>query len=98
MKNRENLLLLLFGPTVHLVGIDMLSQDVIRGLVMILLGAFLTILGSYRQWVYPKNVSKLWLILPGFITAFGYLPLILLRENTSGTLSERFKRIFPDSR
>ena len=95
MKTRENLILLLFGPTVTVVGIDMLSRDFIRGLVIILMSAFLTILGSYYQWVYPKNRSKLWLIIPGFFTAFGYVPLMLLKESTSGTLSERFRRVFP---
>ncbi|MFC1913721.1 hypothetical protein ACFLXF_00380 [Chloroflexota bacterium] len=98
MKERENILLLLFGPTVHMVGIDMLPKEFLSALVFIVCGAFLTIIGSYYQWIYPKNRSKLWLILPGLITAFAYFPLILLPEDTSGTLAERFKRIFPDGK
>ena len=37
MKKRENILLLLFGPTVKAVGLDMLSRDVFRGLGIILM-------------------------------------------------------------
>jgi hypothetical protein len=98
MRGRENILLLLSGPTIHLIGIDQLPSGVVEGLVFVICGAFLTIVGSYYQWIYPKNRSKLWLILPGLITAFAYLPLILLPEDTSGTVAERFKRIMPDGK
>jgi len=62
------------------VGIDLLSRDVFRGLLIILGAIFLTVVGSYYQWVEPKNRSKLWLLLPGLFTAFGYFPLMLLGE------------------
>ena len=80
MKTRENMLLLLCVPTVIVVGIDMLSRDVFRGLIIILMSVFLTTIGSSYEWVNPKNRSKLWLFFPLTFSAFGYVPLILLRE------------------
>jgi len=80
MNKKGNTLLLLFGPTVIVVGFDTLSQNVVSGLVIMLMAAFVTIVGSYYQWVYPKNRSKLWLILPCIFLWFGYIPLMLLRK------------------
>ena len=80
MKIRESILLLLCGPTLTVFGIDMLSRDASRGLIIILMSVFLTTLGSYWQWVEPKNRSKLWLLFPVIFSAFGYAPLILLGE------------------
>lgn len=80
MGKRENRLLLLFGPTGIVVGFDTLSRDVVIGSVLMLMAAFVTIFGSYNQWVYPKNRSKLWLILPCIFLWFGYVPLMLLKE------------------
>lgn len=78
MKTRENMLLLLSGPTIMIVGIDMISKDTSRGLIIILMSAFLTSIGSAYQWVNPKNRNKLWLLFPISFSAFGYVPLILL--------------------
>ena len=78
MKTRENILLLLCGPTVMVVGIDMLSRDTFRGLIIISMSVFVTIIGSFYQWVEPKNRSKLWLLFPAIFSAFGYVPLVLL--------------------
>ena len=72
--------LLLFGPTLIVVGIDLLSRDVIRGSILLLAAPSLTVVGSYYQWLEPKNRSKLWLLFPGLFTVFGYLPLMLLKE------------------
>ncbi|MFC1969566.1 hypothetical protein ACFLVF_03665 [Chloroflexota bacterium] len=80
MNQRGNSLLLLFGPAVTVVGIDTLSRNVVIGLVIMLMATFITIVGSYYQWVFPKNRSMLWLILPCFFLWFGYIPLMLLRE------------------
>ena len=95
MTARLYILLLLFGPTMTVVGIDALSREFTRGLVIILLAHLSTIIASYYQWVSPKNRSKLWLIIPGVFSALGYVPLMLLKEDTSGTLNDRFKRVFP---
>ena len=95
MKTRENILLLLCGPAVIVVGIDMLSKDVFRGLMIILMSVFLTIIGSSYQWVNPKNRSKLWLLFPAIFSAFGYVPLILLREKKRiiNRIGERFTSV-----
>ena len=89
-------LLLLFGPAMTVVGIDVLSREVIRGLVIISSAHLITIIASYYQWVSPKHRSRLWLIFPGIFSALGYVHLIFLKEDTSGTLSDRFNRIFPE--
>ena len=95
MKTRENILLLLCGPTVIVVGIDMLSKDVPRGLIIILMSVFLTSIGSSYQWVNPKNRSKLWLFFPVTFSAFGYVPLILLKEKKRiiTRIGERFTSV-----
>ena len=80
MGTRGNTLILLFGPALTVVGIDTLSQGVFRGLSIIFLAAFVAVIGSYYQWVEPKNRSKLWLIFPELLTAFGYIPLIVLKK------------------
>ena len=80
MGKSGNTLILLFGPAVTVVGINFLSTDVLRGLVIILLAVSLTVVGSYYQWIEPKNRSKLWLIFPGLFTAFGYIPLVVIRR------------------
>jgi len=80
MGKSGNTLILLFGPAVTVVGIDSLVTDGLRGLWIILLASLLTVIGSYYQWIGPKNRSKLWLILPGLFTGFGYFPLMLLKE------------------
>ncbi|MFC1901881.1 hypothetical protein ACFLX3_03025 [Chloroflexota bacterium] len=92
MKTRENMLLLLCGPTVTIVGIDILSKDATRGLIIILMSVFLTSIGSNNQWVNPKNRSNLWLFFPVAFSAFGYIPLILLRERKRiiTSIGERF--------
>jgi hypothetical protein len=95
MKTRENILLLLCGPTIIVVGINMLSTDVFRGLIIILMSAFLTSIGSSYQWIEPKNRSKLWLLFPVIFSAFGYVPLILLREKKQiiNRIGERFTSV-----
>ena len=45
-----------------------------------MLAVSLTVVGSYYQWIGPKNRSKLWLIFPGLFTAFGYIPLVVIRK------------------
>jgi len=80
MKKRGNTLLLLCGPAITVVGVDLLSRDFLRGLMIILAAVFLTVLGGYYQWIDPKNRSKLWLVFPGLFTAVGYLPLAFLGE------------------
>jgi len=80
MGKSGNTLILLFGPAVTVVGINFLSTDVFRGLLIILLAVCLTVVGSYYQWIEPKNRSKLWLIFPGLFTAFGYIPLVVIRK------------------
>jgi len=77
---RERRLLLMFGPTNLIVGIDILSGDVICGIIAILSASLITIFASYNQWVYPKNRKWLWLTFPGLLSVFGYVPLMLLRE------------------
>ena len=98
MKTRENMLLLLCGPTVIVVGIDILSKDAARGILIILVSAFLTTIGSSYQWVNPKNRSKLWLFFPITFSAFGYVPLILLREKKRiiSRIGERFTSVAED--
>ena len=88
MGKSGNTLILLFGPAVTVVGINFLSTDVFRGLLIILLAVCLTVVGSYYQWIEPKNRSKLWLIFPGLFTAFGYIPLVVIRNR------RKRKRIF----
>ena len=78
MGKRENTLLLLFGPTITVVGIPLLLENVYRGFFIILAAVFLTVLGSFYQWVQPKNRSKLWLLFPGLFSVFGYVPLMAL--------------------
>ena len=78
MKTRENVLLLLSGPAVVAVGVDILSRDITRGLIVISMSVFLTIIGSYYQWVDQKKRSKLWLLSPAVFSAVGYIPLMLL--------------------
>lgn len=80
MGKSGNTLILLFGPALTVVGINFLSTDVFRGLLIILLAVLLTVVGSYSQWIEPKNRSKLWLIFPGLFTAFGYIPLVVIRK------------------
>jgi len=80
MGKSGNTLILLFGPAVTVVGIHFLSTDVFRGLLIILSAVLLTVVGSYYQWIEPKNRSKLWLIFPGLFTAFGYIPLVVIRK------------------
>ena len=80
MGKSGNTLILLFGPTMTVVGINFLLTDVFRGLVIILLAVCLAVIGSYFQWIEPKNRSKLWLIFPGLFTAFGYIPLVVIRK------------------
>ena len=80
MGTTGNTLILLFGPTGTTLGINFLSRDVFQGLLIILLATFLTVIGSYYAWVEPKNRSKFWLIFPGLLTAFGYIPLMVLRK------------------
>jgi len=80
MGKSGNTLLLLFGPAMTVVGIDFLSPDVFRGRVIILVAVFVTVVACYYQWVEPKNRSKLWLVFPGLFTAFGYVPLMVLRK------------------
>ena len=46
MNKKGNTLLLLFGPTVIVVGFDTLSQNVVSGLVIMLMAAFVTIVGG----------------------------------------------------
>ena len=92
MGKRGNTILLLFGPAMTVVGIDFLSRDVYRGLVSISAAVFITVVGSYYQWVEPKNRSKLWLIFPGLFTALGYIPLKVLR--TRRLIFDRLSRGF----
>ena len=80
METRLRKILLLFGPTIVVVGADTLSWDVSRGIILILLAVFITVVASYYQWVEPKDRSKLWLLFPGFFTVLGYIPLMLLGE------------------
>ena len=95
MKTRENMFLLLCGPAVIVVGIDMLSKDATGGLIIIFMSVFLTSIGSTYQWVSPKNRSKLWLFFPVTFSAFGYIPLILLREKKriSNLIGESFTSV-----
>ena len=82
MGTRVPKFLLLFGPTLIVIGIDCLSRDFIRGSILLLVAPFLTVVGSYYQWLEPRNRSKLWLLFPGLFTVFGYLPLMLLKEKS----------------
>ncbi|MFC1870104.1 hypothetical protein ACFLYE_02400 [Chloroflexota bacterium] len=82
MGTRVPKFLLLFGPTLIIVGLDLLSNDVVRGSIVLLAAPFLTIVGSYYQWLEPKKRSKLWLLFPGLFSVFGYLPLVLLKEKS----------------
>ncbi|MFC2033117.1 hypothetical protein ACFLUB_01165 [Chloroflexota bacterium] len=92
MEKSGNKLLLLFGPTVTVVGINFLSTDILRGLGIILLAVFLTVVGSYFQWIEPKDRSKFWLIFPGLFSALGYIPLVIIR--TRKRIIDRLSRGF----
>lgn len=71
---------LILGPILVAVGNDVSEHDVFEG-IMVTLGAIaLMITGSYYRWVKPKNRSKLWLLFPGFLAVFGYIPLIIMGE------------------
>ena len=88
--------MLLFGPAVIVVGADIMSRDFTRGLAIIAMAVFVTIISSYYRWVRPKNRSRLWLIFPALLSALGYIPLMLLKLKITGTLHERYKRAFPN--
>jgi len=77
------------------VGINFLSTDVFRGLVIILLAVYLTVVGSSYQWITPKNRSKFWLLFPAIFSAFGYVALMRLRERKiiSSRIEERLTSI-----
>jgi len=96
MGKSGNTLLLLFGPAMAVVGIYFMSTDVFRGLSIILLAIFLTVVGSYYQWIEPKNRSKFWLIIPVLFTAFGYIPLMVLRKRKR--IFSRLSRGFKNSK
>lgn len=92
MWRRGNTLVLLFGPAMTVVGVDFLSRDVFRGLVIMVAAAFITAVGSYNQWIAPKKLNKFWLILPALFTALGYFPLIMIGEKKE--IYERMSRGF----
>ena len=92
MDKSGNKLLLLFGPAMTVVGINFLSTDTFRGLAIILLAISLTVVGSYFQWIVPKDRSRIWLIFPGLFSAFGYIPLVIIRKRKR--IIERLSRGF----
>lgn len=96
MIKSGKILILLFGPSMAVVSIDFLTWDVIRGTAILSFAVFLTVVGSYYQWVKPKNRSKLWLIFPALFTVYGYIPLIVLRNRKR--IFSRLSRGFENSK
>ncbi|MCK4863137.1 MAG: hypothetical protein KAS25_02525 [Dehalococcoidales bacterium] len=96
MIKNGNILILLFGPSMAVVSLDFLVRDVLRGTAILIFAAFLTVVGSYYQWIKPKNRSKFWLIFPALLTFYGYIPLIVLRKRKK--IFNRLSRGFEKSK
>ncbi|MFC1961964.1 hypothetical protein ACFLWN_02835 [Chloroflexota bacterium] len=73
-------LILVFCPGMTVASIYMFSVDVFRASMILLSTECLVAVGSYYQWVKPKNRSKLWLLFPMIFGVFGYIPLMFLKK------------------
>ena len=88
MDNKLTIVFLILAPILVVIGNEMLNLDIFVGLVVNLGAILMAVTGSYYRWVKPKNRSKFWLLFPGFLTAFGYIPLIIMKDKREFEESE----------